>query len=286
VNGARAAGLALALGCALVAGRARAVQPGTQYAADPRATGLLVEDVRFSSSRDSVPLNGWWFAGRPNMPVLVLCPRGKGTMADLLPGVLEWSRRGFGVLTFDLRDFGPGGPGEADSLRDIVYASRWVNDTEGALACARRHAAGQPVFALGQDLGGPLALAACARQRGNADGVAVEGLFRTAQEQLLWLGVSQNPEIVRRHRALVEGADDPAAAVSRLHVPLFVVVAMKDEITPPDVTKQLALECSWAAQTWVLPAAGHDGVERTPGYYDRLAEWFGRTAIIARRARH
>ena len=276
-------GLLLAL--VLGATRARAVQPGTRHALDPRATGLLVEDVRFPSARDSVPLNGWWFAGRPNMPVLVLCPHGTGTMADLVPSVVEWSRRGFGVLTFDLRDFGPDSPGAVDSLKDVVFASRWVDDTEGALAYARTRAGGQPVFAWGQDLGGPLALAAAGRRQRNADGIAVEGLFRTAQEQLLWLGMSQDPEVVRRHRVLVDGSDDPAAVMSRLRTPLFVVIAMKDEVTPPDVTKRLVLECGWATQTWVLPAAGHEGAERTPGYYDRLADWFNRTAMIARRTR-
>lgn len=281
-----AAPLLVLLALLSIAPPAHAVRPGAAYALDPRATGLLVEDVHFPSARDSVRLDGWWFAGRPNMPVLVACPRGSGTMADLIPSVVEWARRGYAVLTYDLRDFGPSSAGPQDSLADVVFASRWVDDTEGAFVYARRRAAGSPVFAWGQDLGGPLALVAAARRHGMVDGLAVEGLFRTAQEQLLWLGTSRNIETVRRHRELVNESDDPISALARLRTPLFVVIAGKDEVTPPDVTRAMTASFHWAKVTWELPDAKHDGAERSPGYFDHIGEWIDHTAAVAKRQRH
>ena len=67
-----------------------------------------------------------------------------GLTADLLPVVSEFASRGFTVMTFDYRDFGPAGPGEADSLVQLAFASRWVNDAEGALRYARSRAGKRP----------------------------------------------------------------------------------------------------------------------------------------------
>ncbi len=266
----------------LLSAPAIAFQPSRRYAADPRSLGLPVTDVQFASARDSVPLHGWWFAANDSAPVLVVCPSETGNMADKLPSVREWVRRGFTVMTFDLRDSGPASA-ETDTLRDVVFASRWVNDTEGALQYARRRAAGRPVVAWGQDLGGALAFSAAGRARGNADAIATEGLFRTSQEQLLWLGTSQDPTVVLRHRILVREPDEPASVAARMRTPCFVVIAGKDEVTPPDVTRQVVARVPGGCETWLLPAAGHAHLEATPGYYDRVAQALRRG--LARRGR-
>ena len=257
---------------------ARAVEPGGKHALDPKRAGVPFTGVRFESTRDRVELSGWWFEGRPGSPVLVLMPRGKGTMADLLPSVREFSTRGYTVMTFDYRDFGPGSPGETDSLRNVIFASRWVNDGEGALRFARDKAAGRPVFAWGQDLGGQVAVAAGARARSNVDGIACEGLFRTTQEQLRWNGTSNDPDVIRRHRMLVDGKDEPLSAVPMLQAPLFVVIAMKDDVTPPAATREVVRRSLSIIDRFTMPAAGHDGAELLPGYYDQVANFFKRLA--------
>ncbi len=274
-----AAFLGLAIGCATPV---FAVAPGAKHAQEPKRAGLPFESVTFPSTRDSVALDGWWFENRPGSPVFVLCSRGRGTMADLLPSVRELSQRGFAVMTFDYRDFGPGTPGESDSLRTIIFASRWVNDAEGALKFARRKAEGRLVFVWGQDLGSAVAVAAASRGKPNSDGVACEGLFRTAQEQIRWNGTSNDPETQRRHRVLVDGNDEPVSSVPMLAVPLWVVYAGKDDVTPAAVTRELTRRSLSAIDRWSLPNAGHDGVELTPGYFVRLAAWAkGIAAVLA-----
>lgn len=257
---------------------ASAVAPGQKHALDPERTGLPFEVVSFPSAVDSVELSGWWFDGPAKSPVLVFCPRGRGTMADLLPSVRELGRRGFTVMTFDYRDFGPGGPGEADSLANLVFASRWVNDARGALSFARAKSAGRPVFAWGQDLGGPVAAAAAARAWTDVDAIAVEGLFRSSLEQIELNGTAQIPGVQRLHRLYVDPRDEPVSSVPVLRVPLFVVLAGKDDLTPPEVTRRIAMRSASIIDHWTIPAAGHDGAEATPGYYDRLAAWFKRIA--------
>ncbi len=260
---------------ALLAGapRARAVEPGPSHEPLPAALGLQAEDVTFPAA-DSVQVSGWWFAGPKGAPVIVVAARGSGTMSDMLPAVKEFLARGFGVLTFDYRGFGPRGTPEGrDSLRYVVFSSEWVDDMAGALHYARARG-GRHVFAWGQDLGSAVALAGAARDPSSCDAVAVEGLFRTSQEQLMLSGTSVVEDIQARHRRLVRGADEPFSAASRLRVPLFAVLAGKDAVTPPATTRQVATRDHVRVELWEVPDAGHLGAEETPGYFDRLARWF------------
>lgn len=253
---------------------AHAVTPSLKYEMHPSQTGLTFEEVHFPSARDSLPISGWWFEGAAGSPVLVMCGRGYGNMSDLLPSVREFASRGFTVLSFDYRDFGPGGAGAADSLQSVVFASRWVDDAEGAFQYARARAPGRFVFAWGQDLGGPVALAVASRNRRLLDAVAVEGLFRTAQELSYFNGTSQIEGVPQRHRRLVLGSDEPVSTVPMLQVPLFVVIARKDAVTPSSVTQEVTRRSLSRIDRWILPEGGHVGLELTPGYFDRLSDWF------------
>lgn len=262
----------LAAAVGLPAG-ALAVTPGTKHAVAPKRTGLPFEPVAFPADGDSTALTGWWFPGPAKAAVVVLAPRGHGTMADYLPSVIEFQKRGFGVLTFDYRDFGPASAGEVDSLREVIFASRWVDDVVGAMRYARSRAKG-PVFAWGQDLGSVTALAAAARPGHSCDALAIEGVFRTTQDQLRWNGTSQIPGVPQHHVKLVNPADDPTSAAARLQVPLFVVLAGKDVVTPPETTKLVVRRTLSRIDQIVLPDAAHEGAELSPAYFDRVCGWF------------
>ena len=128
----RTAAAILALLLALAPLSAHAVVPGTRYAEMPDRYGLQFEPVEIPTP-DKATVFGWWFAGRGKSPVLVLAPGATGTMASLLPVAREFHDRGFSVLTFDYRDFGPNGVGPQDSLHYVVRSSRWITDMQGAL---------------------------------------------------------------------------------------------------------------------------------------------------------
>ena len=276
-------GMSLAL-LALNAGSASAVEPADKYAAMPASTGLVWSSVAFKSTRDEADLTGWWFEGKPDAPVLVLFDRAKGNMGDLLPAVSEFVGRGFNVMTYDYRDFGPAGPGPVDSLLQLVFASRWVNDGEGALRFARGKVGTRPVFAWGQDLGGAVAVAAGARDRKNADAISCEGLFRTLAELLRANGLAQIPGVNDRNRFLVETSDEPLTAVGGLMVPLHVTIAMKDDVWPPTVTQDVVRNSLSRIDRWNVPDGKHLGLEKTPGYYDHISGWFTRIAGMLKAA--
>lgn len=276
---------AVTLGLAVLATGAHAVSPSDKHKALPGTLGIEWSAVSFSSTRDQADLTGWWFEGKPGSPVLVLFDRDHGSMGDLLPVVGEFVARGFTVMTFDYRDWGPAGPGAVDSLVQLAFASRWVNDGEGAVQFARKRAGTRPVFAWGQGLGGAIAVATAARARTNVDAVACEGLFRTLPELLRASGLAQVPGAPERHRFLVETADEPLTAVPNLLVPLHVVLAGKDEVWPAAATQEVVRRSLSRIDRWVLPDAAHTGAEQTPGYYDRLAGWFTRLAGLIKTAK-
>ncbi|MBI5708782.1 MAG: hypothetical protein HZC42_00505 [Candidatus Eisenbacteria bacterium] len=259
------------------AGDAPAARPAPEHAQNPGAPAVAAEAVTFPAA-DSLPVSGWWLAGPAGAPAVVIGGRGAGSTADRLPAARAFLERGFAVLTFDYRGCGPGhDPATDDSLRTIVFASAWVDDMLGALRYARSRAgSGRHVFAWGQDPGGAVAVAAAARERRSCDAVATEGLFRTAQDHLRMLGTSTIPHVAERHGVLVRGGDDPISACARLMVPLLTVLAGRDDVTPPTVTRQVAARCLVRWESWAIPEAKHEGAEQTPGYFDRIAAWFKR----------
>ena len=268
----------------LVATPARAVSPSDKYSSMPASTGLSWSAVSFKSTRDGADLTGWWFDGRPDMPVLVLFDRSKGNMGDLLPVVSDFVARGFSVMTFDYRDFGPAGPGAVDTLVQLAFASRWVNDAEGALQFARSQAGKRPVFAWTQDISGAVAVAAASRDRHNVDAIACGGMFRTLPELLRASGLAQVTGAPERHRFLVETADEPATTLSSLMVPLHVTLAGKDEVWPVAVTQEVTRRTLSRVDRWLLPDAKYEGIENTPGYFDKLAGWFTKIAGMIKAA--
>ena len=278
----RRGALALALAAGLVLSVcpvSRAVEPGIQHAMTPASLGLEAEEVSFPAA-DSMTVSGWWLQGGKAAPVVVIASRGTGTMGDQLPAAQQFLARGFSVLTFDYRGFGPGSNAEAlDSLRYVVFDSQWVDDLLGALRYARARS-GRPVFAWGQDLGSAVVLAAAARSREACDAVAIEGLFRTSQDAINANGTGVMPEVVAHHRRLVIGPDEPISAAARLRTPLLVVVAGKDDVTPPEVTRAVVARVRSSRQTWEIPGAAHLGAEKTPGYFDRVAQWFKRWSAL------
>ncbi len=230
--------------------------------------------VTFASPRDSAKLAGQYFPGDGKGPVLVVMPRGRGAAADRLPSVKEFLARGFSVLLFDYRDFpNPAAP-VPDTLRHVLLASRWVDDAVGAARWAREACGGRPVFGWGQEAGSPVALAAAARAGRPYDAVAVEGLWRQTSEQMRFNGTAQIPGVQERHRALVRGNDEPISVVPMLQVPLLVVIAGRDSITPPRVTREVARRSASLIEQYFVDEAGHEDAEKTPGYYDALASWF------------
>ena len=95
------------------------------------AVGLAVTPVEFSSS-DGVALKGWWNAGDDLMPAIIFSHGLNRSRLEMLERGAESSRRGYGVLLFDLRNHGESAQAYTTlgihENRDICAASRFLKE--------------------------------------------------------------------------------------------------------------------------------------------------------------
>jgi pimeloyl-ACP methyl ester carboxylesterase len=259
---------------ALTAAVAGAVTPSAQFARRPEDFKLSYASVTFPSGGDSAAIEGWWVRGPKGSSVLVMAGAGTGNRADLLPLARDLRTKGFSVLLFDYRDFGPGGAGAADTLRDVVFASRWVDDAVGALRYARAHVdSGGKVIAWGHEMGSAVMIAALARERLAAEGLAIDNPFRSIDDALRWNGTSVIPDVVRRHRLLVRSNDEPYLSAPRIAIATLLVLAGKEESAPAPAAEELFARARVRVDRFPVPDATLAGVLDSPGYVDRLVEW-------------
>jgi pimeloyl-ACP methyl ester carboxylesterase len=257
-----------------------ALSPTQVYRTTPGALGLEFEAVQVTAA-DSVKLDGWWFPGTQDGGAIVIAGPGEGNQADLLPAVREFLQRGFSVLTFDYRGFGPRGAGQVDSLRRLVYSSSYVSDMVGALLWARARAGARAfLFAYGRGMGSAVAIAAAART-GVVEGVVADGLFNTSYDYLRWAGLEQDHVAVKLRRRHVRDEDEPVSAAMRLRAPLFAIFAERDSLMPPAEGMVAARQAKVRLDVWSIPGARHgEAPAKAPDYYDRIARYFKRLQAL------
>jgi pimeloyl-ACP methyl ester carboxylesterase len=97
----------------------------------PEAVGLSVMPAEFTSS-DGIPLRGWWNPGESSKPVIIFCHGLNRSRLELLERAAESSRRGYGVLLFDLRNHGESGRAYTTigvhESRDVCAARKYVTE--------------------------------------------------------------------------------------------------------------------------------------------------------------
>ncbi len=252
-----------------------AVQPSARLAHTPTDVGLAFDTVTLPAAGDSAQLQGWWIAGPPHAPVVVMAGPGTENRAVLLPLARRFHDRGLTLLLFDYRDFGPTGVGPTDTLRDLVMTSRWVDDAMGALRFAREHAdsGARVVVGWGQEMGSAIMLAALGRDLHLADGLVLDNLFHDTETLMRWNGTSVIPDAVTRQHQLLRLNDEPVSASGRLRVPLLLTLAGREESAPPDVSDGLFTHPKSRVDRWLAPQATRAQLTETPGYVDRVVSW-------------
>src|SRR2546427_1671107 len=100
----------------------------------PEAVGISVLPAEFVS-QDGIPLRGWWIPGDRSMPVIIFVHGLNRSRLEMLERGADASRRGYGVLLFDLRNHGESGRAYTTigifESRDVCAASQVVKDRAG-----------------------------------------------------------------------------------------------------------------------------------------------------------
>jgi pimeloyl-ACP methyl ester carboxylesterase len=219
--------------------RFRFREPGPKT---PDAVGLSVTDVAFTSS-DGIPLRGWWNAGDPAMPVIIFVHGLNRSRLELLERGADSSRRGYGVLLFDLRNHGESGRAYTTigifESRDVCAASKLVRDKAGS----------RPQILWGVSMGASSAILAAKQCPGFAAIVSDSSFlsFRDTVAHHLGL-IFRLPgfpiaNLIVAITSMRMGFDpddgDVEAAIHQINLPIMFITGDADRRMPPALAEQM-----------------------------------------------
>ena len=248
----RAAALTLAAG--LAACSSVFLQPDRRLHVAPGRVGAAWEEARFASG-DGTKLTGLWFPSRRGAPKgVVVHFHGNGeNMTSHFLYVYWLALEGWDVLAFDYRGYGA-------SEGDVDLGGA-VEDGVAALVYARGRSGGRPLVALGQSLGGALALAALDRDGGaGVAAVVLDSTFdsyrRIARDKL---GYSWATWLLKWPLSLlVSDRWAPDRLIGRRRpVPLLMLHSPGDTVVPYRRGRRLFELAPEPKDFWDVPGGGH-----------------------------
>jgi alpha-beta hydrolase superfamily lysophospholipase len=250
----------------------------------PEELGLSVESAEFTS-KDGIPLRGWWIPGDEKFPVIIFVHGLNRSRLELLSRAAESHKRGYGVLLFDLRNHGESGRAYTtlgiNETQDVCAASNWV----------RSQAPGRSQFLWGVSLGASTALLAL-RDCGGFDAVVSDSAFNSFRDTIahhLKLYFHLPPFPVAKLIVLITsvrmGIDPDKGDVESVlkhdeKTPILFIAGGADRRMPPDVAKRLFDDTPNPLKRMVvISGAGHgQAYSVDPKTY--LESVFGLFAII------
>ena len=227
----------------------------------PEAVGLSVANVEFTSS-DGIPLKGWWNPGNSSMPVIIFVHGLNRSRVELLERGADASRRGYGVLLFDLRNHGESGKAYTTigifESRDVCAASKAVAEKAGA----------RPQMLWGVSMGASSAILAAKQCHGFA-GIVSDSSFLSFRETvahhlrlIFRLPAFPFSNLIVGITALRMGFDpddgDVEAAVQKINLPILFIAGDADRRMPPALASQMYKASANPLKVLlVVPGAGH-----------------------------
>ena len=227
----------------------------------PEAVGLSVTDAEFASS-DGIPLRGWWNPGDASMPVIIFVHGLNRSRLELLERAGESSKRGYGVLLFDLRNHGESGKAYTTigifESRDVCAASKWVQEKAG----------GRPQVLWGVSMGASSAILA-AKQCPAFAAIISDSSFLSFRDTVshhlgLFFRLPRFPianlivAITAWRIGFNPDEGDVQAVVRNLNIPIMFIAGTADRRMPPALAEQMFKESpNSLKQLLVIPGASH-----------------------------
>jgi len=227
----------------------------------PEELGLSVTPVEFTTS-DAIRLRGWWSPGDPATPVIIFVHGLNRSRLELLERAAESSRRGYGVVLFDLRNHGESDRayttlGIQESL-DVCAAQKFINERDP----------GRQQLLWGVSMGASSAILAAKRCPGFA-AVVSDSSFLSFRETIghhlrLFFHLPAFPfsNLIVASAEFRVGFDaddgDVEAAVGEIDTPVLFIAGGADRRMPPALAERL-LKASRSRQSelFLVPGAGH-----------------------------
>lgn len=236
------------------------------------------EDVYFKTP-DSASLHGLFIrTGRPRKGTVIFFPGYTEKTGGRISGVLWLKDAGYDIFAFDYR--GSGRSGGASSLKGIYI------DTEAAIETVLNITGvkGDPVFVLGQGLGGALSVYAVANSpyKENISGLIIDSSFASYHdlpvEGLKDPGVSPDmPPVLEMPAGLVDGSYDPARWIHAVSpVPVIIVHGEADTVVPLGNGLELYNKAARPKVLLIADGKGHGQALTDADIRRRLASYLAR----------
>src|SRR2546425_263620 len=227
----------------------------------PEAVGISVLPAEFVS-QDGIPLRGWWIPGDRSMPVIIFVHGLNRSRLEMLERGADASRRGYGVLLFDLRNHGESGRAYTTigifESRDVCAASQVVKDRAG----------NRSQILWGVSMGASSAILA-AKQCPGFSAIISDSSFLSFRDT-----VAHHLSLIFRLPAFpianliiaITGyrvgfdpdAGDVEAAVRSIDTPILFIAGAADRRMPPALAERMLNESpSSPKELLVVPGAGH-----------------------------
>src|SRR5437016_9078018 len=227
----------------------------------PEAVGLSVTPVEFMS-QDGIPLRGWWSAGESSKPVIIFVHGLNRSRLELLERGADASRRGYGVLLFDLRNHGESGRAYTTigvfESRDVCAASSFV----------KSKAVERQQILWGVSMGASSAILA-AKQCPGFSAIISDSSFLSFREtvdhhlrlilRLPAFPVANLIVAITSYRMHFDPDDgDVEAAVHSMKTPILFIAGGRDRRMPPALAEKMFKESpSVVKELLIIPTARH-----------------------------
>ena len=247
----------------------------------PAQFSVAFSDISFTS-RDGVPLSGWYVPVPHPRGVIVLCHGIDGSRGSMLGNVDMLHRAGFATVLFDFRARGlSGGALCTLGLRepeDIQAAVRWIEHNEDLY--------GVPIGILGKSLGGASSIMAAARTP-EVRAIIVEAPFsqldRAVDCNFREIAGIAAPFFAFPTRLAGEvslgckgSRVSPVREIAEIAPrPILIVADAEDTLFPATETNALFQAAGEPKELWTVPGAGHCGaIDVEPEQYKRRITQF------------
>lgn len=230
------------------------------------------------SSRDGIPLSGWWIPHPRARGVAVLCHGYVANRCEVLGVGLELHRMGLSCLLFDFRGHGESGG------RFTTIGVKEVNDALGAVDFVAQF--GLPILLFGSSMGGAVAILTAARHERVGAVIADSAYARLSQAADTWweagfgkvLGKLCRPvkylALLFTRTRLSEA--EPVREIGKIAPrPLLLIHGDRDHLVPIQHAYALYQSAGEPRTLWVASGSGHvqARVDQPEQYYEQIARF-------------
>lgn len=231
-----------------------------------------IQDVTFTT-QDGVKLHAWFIPPEPGKEIVLMAHGNAGNISYKEPSIGTFSKEGFGVLAFDYRGFG-NSEGELSEKGFYLDFQAAVDYLKG-LKIENKDRTYRPVdpkrdiIAMGESLGGAMAIEAASRQPFRA--LVVSATFTSMPE--VAMGVKKDIPILKwipkfLVKNILQQTFPSESRIGQVACPFLDIHGTEDLLIPKEMGDRLvqgASRSSWKEQL-IIPGGDHNDLFlRGPG---------------------